>query len=109
MRVLERTYYKFKTQTIIDMLDIAESEQEELKILIGKKVRNRRDWSKNGTKYKAKRRNKYAQATESKRKDKEKRNKEILELSKQGLTQREIATKYGIAQATVFKILKNSK
>lgn len=46
MRVLERTYYKFKTQTIIDMLDIAESEQEELKILIGKKVRNRRDWNK---------------------------------------------------------------
>lgn len=109
MRVLERTYYKFKTQTIIDMLDIAESEQEELKILIGKKVRNRRDWNKNGTKYKAKRRKKYAQATESKRKSKEKRNKEIVELSKQGLTQREIATIYGIAQATVFKILKNSK
>lgn len=109
MRVLERTYYKFKTQTIIDMLDIAESEQEELKILVGQKIRNRRNWSKNGTKYNSKRRKEYAQFTESKRKAKEKRNKEILELSKQGLTQREIATKYGIAQATVFKILKNSK
>lgn len=51
----------------------------------------------------------YAQATESKRVRKEQRNKEIVKLSKQGLTQREIATKYGIAQATVFKILKNSK
>lgn len=106
MRVLERTYYKFKTQTIIDMLDIAESEQEELKILIGKKVRNRRDWSKNGTKYKAKRRKKYAQATESKRKNKEKRNKEILDLSKQGLTQREIALKINVSLGTVNKILR---
>ena len=107
MRVLERTYYKFKTQTIIDMLDIAESEQEELKILIGKKVRNRRDWNKNGTKYKAKRRKKYAQATESKRKDKDQRNKEIVELSKQGLSTREIAKIVGLNFSTVSRILKN--
>ena len=107
MRVLERTYYKFKTQTIIDMLDIAESEQEELKILIGKKVRNRRDWRKNGIKYKAKRRKKYAQATESKRKSKEKRNKEIVELSKQGLSTRAIAEQVGLNHSTVVRILKN--
>ena len=107
MRVLERTYYKFKTQTIIDMLDIAESEQEELKILICKKVRNRRDWRRNGTKYKAKRRKKYAQATESKRKSKEKRNKEIAELSKQGLSTREIAKRVGLNFSTVSRILKS--
>ena len=107
MRVLERTYYKFKTQTIIDMLDIAESEQEELKILVGQKIRTRRNWSKNGKKYNSKRRKAYAQATESKRKSKEKRNKEILELSKQGLSTREIAKQVGLNQSTVVRILKS--
>ena len=107
MRVLERTYYKFKTQTIIDMLDIAESEQEELKILVGQKIRTRRNWSKNGTKYNSKRRKEYAQATESKRKAKEKRNKKILDLSKQGLSTREIAKIVDLNFSTVSRILKN--
>lgn len=106
---LKRTYYKYTTKKIIDKLDITEDEQEYLKIFINRRIRNKRDYAKNGAKYKAQRRKKYAQATESKRKDKEKRNKEVIELSKQGLTQREIASKYGIAQATVFKILKSSK
>lgn len=107
MRVLERTYYKFKTQTIIDMLDIAESEQEELKILVGQKIRNRRNWSKNGKKYNSKRRKEYAQATESKRVSKEQRNKEIAELSKQGLSTRAIAEQVGLNHSTVVRILKN--
>lgn len=107
MRVLERTYYKFKTQTIIDMLDIAESEQEELKILIGKKIRNRRDWSKNGTKYKAKRRKKYAQATERKRKDKEQRNKEIKALNQQGYTNKQLMAMYGLSKRTIQYIVNN--
>lgn len=107
MRVLERTYYKFKTQTIIDMLDIAESEQEELKILIGKKVRNRRDWNKNGTKYKAKRRKKYAQATVLKRESKEKRNKEIKALKQQGYTNKQLMAMYGLSKRTIQYIVNN--
>lgn len=108
-KALHRTYYKYTTKRIMEKLNITEEEQEGLKIFINRRIRNKRDYAKNGTKYKAKRRKKYAQATENKRTSKEQRNKEIVELSKQGLTQREIATKYGIAQATVFKILKNSK
>lgn len=106
IKVLERTYYKFTTQTIIEKLDIAESEQEELKILVGQKIRTRRNWSKNGKKYNSKRRKEYTQATESKRKSKEKRNKKVIELSKQGLTQREIALKMSIGLGTVNRILR---
>lgn len=108
-KILERVYYRFKTKNIVEKLGITEEEQKELTILISVKEKNRRNWEKNGKKYNTKRRKEYEQATLLKRESKEKRNKEILELSKQGLTQREIATKYGIAQATVFKILKNSK
>lgn len=107
MRVLERTYYKFKTQTIIDMLDIAESEQEELKILVGQKIRTRRNWSKNGKKYNSKRRKEYAQATASKRKDKEKRNKEIKALKQQGYTNKQLMEMYGLSKRTIQYIVNN--
>ena len=107
MRVLERTYYKFKTQTIIDMLDIAESEQEELKILVGQKIRTRRNWSKNGKKYNSKRRKAYAQATESKRKSKEKRNKEIKALKQQGYTNKQLMEMYGLSKRTIQYIVNN--
>ena len=107
MRVLERTYYKFKTQTIIDMLDIAESEQEELKILVGQKIRNRRNWSKNGKKYNSKRRKEYAQATESKRVSKEKRNKEIKALKQQGYTNKQLMAMYGLSKRTIQYIVNN--
>lgn len=43
----------------------------------------------------------------SKRKSKEKRNKEILELSKQGLSTRAIAEQVGLNHSTVVRILKN--
>lgn len=107
MRVLERTYYKFKTQTIIDMLDIAESEQEELKILVGQKIRTRRNWIKNGKKYNSKRRKEYAQATESKRKSKEKRNKEIRALKQQGYTNKQLMEMYGLSKRTIQYIVNN--
>lgn len=74
---------------------------------MGQKIRNRRNWSKNGKKYNSKRRKEYAQATESKRVSKEQRNKEIAELSKQGLSTREIAKQVGLNHSTVVRILKN--
>lgn len=46
-------------------------------------------------------------ATKSKRASKEKRNKEIVKLSKQGLSTREIAKQVGLNQSTVVRILKN--
>lgn len=104
-RTLERTYYKFKTKKIMEMLDITEEEQNELKILIGKKVRNRRDWKKNGEKYNAKRRKKYATATEQDKAQKNQRNKEILELKKQGYTNKQLMDKYGLSKRTIQYIV----
>lgn len=108
-KVLERTYYLYSTKRIMEKLSITEEEQEFLKIFINKRIRNKRDFAKNGDKYKAKRRKKYAQATESKRISKEQRNKEIVELSKQGLTQREIALKMNIGLGTVNRTLRASE
>ena len=90
----------------MDKLNITEEEQECLKIFINRRIRNKRDYVKNGAKYKAKRRKKYAQATASERISKEERNKKIVELSKQGLTQREIALKMSIGLGTVNRILR---
>ena len=64
-------------------------------------------WSKNGTKYKAKRRKKYAQATESKRKDKEQRNKEIKALKQQGYTNKQLMAMYGLSKRTIQYIVNN--
>lgn len=105
-KALHRTYYKYTTKRIMDKLNITEEEQECLKIFINRRIRNKRDYVKNGAKYKAKRRKKYAQATESERISKEERNKKIVELSKQGLTQREIALKMNIGLGTVNRILR---
>lgn len=91
----------------MEKLNITEEEQEGLKIFISRRIRNKRDYQKNGTKYKAKRRKKYAQATESKRISKEERNKQIVELSKQGLSTRAIAEQVDLNHSTVVRILKN--
>lgn len=105
-KILERVYYRFKTKNIVEKLGITEEEQKELTILISVKEKNRRNWEKNGKKYNTKRRKEYEQATLLKRESKEKRNKEVVELSKQGLSTRNIALKMGIGQATVCRILK---
>lgn len=106
-KTLHRTYYKYTTKRIMEKLNITEEEQEGLKIFISRRIRNKRDYQKNGTKYKAKRRKKYAQATESKRISKEERNKQIVELSKQGLSTRAIAEQVDLNHSTVVRILKN--
>ena len=108
-KTLHKAYYKYTTKRIMEKLNITEEEQEGLKIFINRRIRNKRDYAKNGTKYKAKRRKKYAQATENKRTRKEQRNKEIVELSKQGLTQREIALKMNIGLGTVNRTLRASE
>lgn len=108
-KTLHKAYYKYTTKRIMEKLNITEEEQEGLKIFINRRIRNKRDYAKNGTKYKAKRRKKYAQATENKRTSKEQRNKEIVELSKQGLTQREIALKMNIGLGTVNRTLRASE
>ena len=108
-KTLHKAYYKYTTKRIIEKLNITEEEQEGLKIFINRRIRNKRDYAKNGTKYKAKRRKKYAQVTENKRTSKEQRNKEIVELSKQGLTQREIALKMNIELGTVNRTLRASE
>ena len=58
-------------------------------------------------KYKAKRRKKYAQATESKRISKEQRNEEIKALKQQGYTNKQLMEIYGLSKRTIQYITNN--
>ena len=103
----KKAYYKYKTRTIIEKLGITEEEQESLKFLVCKKIKNRRCWAKNGANYNAKRRVEYAIKSDVKQK-KEKRNKAIKKLSMQGNSTREIAKIIGVSKDTVSRVLRNS-
>lgn len=106
-KMLKRTYYKYTTKKIMEKLDITEDEQEYLKIFINRRIRNKRDYAKNGAKYKAQRRKKYAQKTEKQHMDKEKRNKEIKDLKRQGYTNKQLMEQYGLSKRTIQYIVNN--
>ena len=91
----------------MEKLNITEEEQEGLKIFINRRIRNKRDYAKNGTKYKEKRRMKYAQATENKRISKEQRNKEIRALKQKGYTNKQLMEMYGLSKRTIQYIVNN--
>lgn len=106
--ILKKTYYRYRTTTILEKLGITEQEQEKLRVLVSGKIRSRRNWAKHGAKYNAKRRTEYAMKSEAKQK-REQRNQAIVELSTLGNSTREIANIIGVSNATVSRVLKACK
>ena len=96
----------FKTETIIKKLDITEEEQEHLSILIGKKERNKRYFIKHQENIRAKRKERYKALKMANKKKKEKRNKKVLSLIKQGYTYKQISLKLSISVRTIQRIKK---
>ena len=106
--ILKKTYYRYRTTTILEKLGITEQEQEKLRVLVSGKIRSRRNWAKHGAKYNAKRRTEYAMKSEAKQK-REQRKQAIVELSTLGNSTREIANIIGVSNATVSRVLKACK
>lgn len=103
---VSRVYYRFYTNTIIDKLQITSEEQESMKVLCDEKLKKKRNREKNKDQQNANRREVYAQKTADKRKEKEKRNDRIKELSADGLSARQIAKQLGVNASTVSRVLK---
>ena len=103
---VSRVYYRFYTNTIIDKLQITKEEQESMKVLCDEKIKKKRNREKNKDQQNANRREVYAQKTADKRKEKEKRNDRIKELSADGLSTRQIAKQLGVNASTVSRVLK---
>ena len=91
--------YWYSNDTLINMLNITEQEQEHLKTIIGSKEKNRR---KTKARYKARRNE---QGLTSREQQKIDTINKVKELSEQGLNQVEIAKEIGITQQYVSKIL----
>ena len=101
-----RVFYRFYTNTIIEKLQITPEEQEAMKVLCDEKLKRKRNREKNKDKQNANRREVYAEKTADKRKEKEKRNNRIKELSTDGMSARQIAKQLGVNASTVSRILK---
>lgn len=102
-----RVFYRFYTNTIIEKLQITKEEQESMKVLCDEKLKRKRNREKNKDQQNANRREVYAQKTADKRKEKEKRNDRIKELSADGMSARQIAKQLGVNASTVSRVLKN--
>ena len=96
----------FKTQTIIDILSITKEEQEQLKTLIGRDVRNERYFNKNKANIRRKRNERYKLIKLDNNKKRSERNKKILHLIKQGYTYKQIASTANISTRTIIRIKK---
>ena len=92
--------YWYKNTTLIDRLNITREEQSELKTIIGKEEK----CDRNNKDRRDKRRNE--NGLTSREQAKVDLIKEIKELKSQGLKQKDIAEKLGIAKGTVSKYLK---
>ena len=95
--------YNYNNSTLIRKLHITEEEQKELKTIISKTERKRRQLIRE----KSSRRNKAGLTP--KQEEKMKRLEKVQELYEQGYKQKEIAEKLGIKQGTVSKDLKKIK
>lgn len=103
---LNKKQYKYKNCTLIELFGITEEEQEQMKTVIGRKEKCRRNRLAHKEKYKAEeRKQKYLKKLEDsgektkKTKIKE-RQKKVLALMQQGLKQKEISTKLNISLRT---------
>lgn len=107
MNVLTRKNYKFKTETIIQWLNLDEDIQMNLKTIASKEVvrkRNKERLKKISEQRKADRRNE--NGLTKREQEKQDLINEIKELKNQGFKQKDIAEKLGIAKGTVSKYLK---
>lgn len=93
--------YRYRNATLIDRLNIMPDEERKLKTIIGKEEKLRR---KNETR-KKKRRNE--KGLTKRQQDKLNKQSTAIALSKQGLTQKEIANQMGICRRSVSNYLSN--
>ncbi|MBJ9792581.1 winged helix-turn-helix transcriptional regulator [Clostridioides difficile] len=93
--------YKFKNNTLIDLLGITEEEQKHLKAIIGTNEKYRRK----NIKRNENRRNENGLTNRAQ--EKQDRIYKILELKNKGLNQSEIARDIGISRQAVSKLLKS--
>lgn len=105
LKATHKQYY-FKTATIIERLEITEEEQEKMKTLIRRELKNSKYYQKNKETLKKKRNRKYLDTREQNQEDRN--NKIILaqELRKQGFSIQTIATALKVSRRTVFYYLK---
>ncbi len=106
-KLVNRVYYRFYTNTIIDKLQITPEEQESMKVLCSEALKKKRSREKQKDVQNANRREVYKEKTADKRKAKEERNKRIHELSADGMSVRQIAKQLGINASTVSRVLNN--
>ena len=107
LKATHKQYY-FKTSTIIERLSITEEEQEKMKTLIRRELKNSKYYQKNKKALKEKRNRKYLDTREQNQED---RNNRILlahELRKQGASINLIATALKVSRRTVFYYLKSA-
>lgn len=91
--------YNYKSSTLIELLQVTEEEQKQMKTLLSDNEYNRRQRIARNKRYEP-----IKQANKSK---KEERDMMVKDLSKNGYTQKEIAKKLEIGQSTVSRILKS--
>lgn len=101
--------YNYKNTTLIELLDISQEEQEQLKTIIGIKEKNKRNRD-NRNKYKretgkAKRRN--SEGLTKREHEKQEKIKKVKELKEKGLNNSQIAKKLGITRVYVSNIINN--
>ena len=89
--------YNYKNTTLIELLDISEEEQTQLKTIISTEEKYKR----NNDRRKAERRTK--QGLTKREQEKQEKIKKVKELKEQGFKQREIAEKLGISIPMVKK------
>lgn len=106
-KLVNRVYYRFYTNTIIDKLQITPEEQESMKVLCSEALKKKRSREKQKDVQNANRREVYKEKTADKRKAKEERNKRIHELSADGMSVWQIAKQLGINASTVSRVLNN--
>lgn len=91
--------YNYKSSTLIELLQVTEEEQKQMKTLLSDNEYNRRQRIARNKRYEP-----IKQANKSK---KEERDMMVKDLSKNGYTQKEIAKKLEIGQSTVSRILQS--
>ena len=93
--------YNYKNTTLIKMLNITDDEMKQMKTLINKKEKLRRDYEAQ----KKKRRNE--EGLTPKQAEKKKRLEEIIKLHEAGLNQVQIAEQLGVARRTILRDVKS--